>query len=85
MFNAVGRPCDRLLLLPVYDAGGTTDRSLNSDALLARLTCPAESVADLDVAEARIRDLVWPGMAMATFGARDPGLPALARRLAGLL
>ena len=85
MFNTVVRPCDKLLLLPVYDAGGTTDRSLNSDALLARLTCPAESVADLDVAEARIRDLVWPGMAMATFGARDPGLPALARRLAGLL
>lgn len=85
MFNAVVRPCDRLLLLPVYDAGGTTDRSVNSDALLARLTCPAESVADLDAAEARIRDLARPGMAVATFGARDPGLPVLARRLAGLL
>ena len=85
MFNTVVRPCDRLLLLPVYDAGGTTDRSVNSDALLARLTCPAESVADLDAAEARIRDLARPGMAVATFGARDPGLPVLARRLAGLL
>ena len=85
MFNAVVRPCDRLLLLPVYDAGGTTDRSLNSDALLARLTCPAEAVTDLDAAEARIRDLARPGTAVATFGARDPGLPALARRLAGLV
>ena len=84
MFNATVRPCDRLLLLPVYDAGGTTDRSLNSDALLARLTCPAESVPDLAAAEARLRALARPGTAVATFGARDPGLPALARRLAGL-
>ena len=85
MFNTVVRPCDKLLLLPVYDAGGTTDRSVNSDALLARLTCPAESVADLDAAEARMRALAQPGMAVATFGARDPGLPVLARRLSGLV
>lgn len=84
MFNATVRPCDRLLLLPVYDAGGTTDRSLNSDALLARLTCPAEATPDLAAAEARLRALARPGTAVATFGARDPGLPALARRLAGL-
>ncbi len=84
MFNATVRPCDRLLLLPVYDAGGTTDRSLNSDALLARLTCPAEAVPDLAAAESRLRALARPGTVVATFGARDPGLPALARRLAGL-
>lgn len=84
MFNAVVRPCDRLLVLPVYDAGGTTDRSVNSDALLARLRCPAEGVADLAAAEARLRALARPGTALVTFGARDPGLPALARRLAGL-
>ena len=84
MFNAAVRPCDRLLLLPVYDAGGTTDRSLNSDALLARLSCPAELVPDLAAAEARLRALARPGTALVTFGARDPGLPALARRLAGL-
>lgn len=84
MFNATVRPCDRLLLLPVYDAGGTTDRSLNSDALLARLTCPAEATPDLAAAEARLCALARPGTAVATFGARDPGLPALARRLSGL-
>ena len=83
MFNAAVRPCDRLLLLPVYDAGGTTDRSLNSDALLARLSCPAELVPDLAAAEARLHALARPGTALVTFGARDPGLPALARRLAG--
>lgn len=84
MFDAVVRPCDRLLVLPVYDAGGTADRSVGSDALLARLTCPAEPVADLAAAEARLRALAVPGAALVTFGARDPGLPILARRLAGL-
>lgn len=84
MFGATLRPCDRLLLLPVYDAGGTADRSVNSDALLARLTCPAEAIPDLAAAEARLRALARPGLALVTFGARDPGLPALARRLAGL-
>lgn len=83
-FNAVVRPCDRLLLLPVYDAGGTADRAINSADLLARLTCPAEAVGDLDAAFARLATAARPGVALATLGARDPGLPALARRLAGL-
>ena len=82
MFNATLRPCDRLLLLPVYDAGGTADRSVSSGDLLARLNCPAEAVADLSAAEARPRAPAPPGTVLATFGARDPGLPALARRLA---
>ena len=37
MFAETVRPCDKLLLLPVYDAGGTTDRSINSDALLEKV------------------------------------------------
>lgn len=82
MFNATVRPCDRLLLLPVYDAGGSADRSISSADLLSRLTCPAEAVADLSVAEGRLRELARPGTALVTFGARDPGLSALARRLA---
>ena len=50
MFNETVRPCDRLLLLPVYDAGGTTDRSVNSDALFAKLVPgKAELVAAGDV------------------------------------
>lgn len=82
MFNETIRPCDHLLLLPVYDAGGTTDRSINADALAALLrrgcsTC----VPDLDAA------LAWTAAqpsyaAYVTCGARDPGLPLLARRLA---
>lgn len=83
MFNRTLRPCDRLLLLPVYDAGGTADRSVSAADLLARLTIPAEAVAELTEAEARLRALARSGTAVATFGARDPGLSALARRLAG--
>ena len=87
MFAEVIRPQDRLLLLPVYDAGGTTDRSINSDALVAALgERPASSrvtpVADLDAAFAWIcahRDAYG---AYVTAGARDPGLPILAERLA---
>lgn len=81
MFNRVIRPCDRLLLLPVYDAGGTAERSVSSDTLLAQLTCSAEAVPTLEAAEARLRTLARSGCALATFGARDPGLPLLAKRL----
>ena len=89
MFAEAIRPQDRLLLLPVYDAGGTTDRSINSDALVAavaRLDAAAgarvEQVADLDAAfdwcAAHRRDFGC----FVTCGTRDPGLPVLARRLA---
>ncbi len=82
MFNATVRPCDRLLVLPVYDAGGSADRSVNSEALLARLTCPAEGVASLPEAETRLRALAEPGACLAVLGARDPGLSVLAAALA---
>lgn len=83
MFDEVVRPQDKLLLLPVYDAGGTTDRSINSDALAAKLKAGAcELVADLDAAfdcmSARRGDFE----VFVTSGARDPGLPLLAKRLA---
>jgi len=83
MFNETVRPCDRLLLLPVYDAGGTTDRSVNSDALFARLVPgKAVMVPDLDAAYAWMDAHRGGFAALATCGARDPGLPVLARRLA---
>lgn len=83
MFREVIRPVDRLLLLPVYDAGGTTDRSLNSDALAAKLPPgTVEPVADLDAAYRWCAKHRGDFAAFVTAGARDPGLPALARRLA---
>ncbi|MBQ9693239.1 MAG: hypothetical protein IJV69_00585 [Kiritimatiellae bacterium] len=83
MFAQVVRPCDQLLLLPVYDAGGTADRSVNSDALFEQLhhRCPVQLVATLDEAEMALQRFAAPDTALAIFGARDPGLSALAHRL----
>ena len=84
MFRATLRPCDELLVLPVYDAGGTTDRSLNSDALVARLNAsPVRFVEGLEGAEAHLRTHAPAFGALVVAGARDPGLPVLARRLVG--
>ena len=82
MFTSVKRPQDKLFLLPVYDAGGTADRSMNSDALAA-LVPGAQTVDDLNEAEKVLRQLAPAVGAIVTAGARDPGLPVLARRLAG--
>jgi len=81
MFNATIRPQDRLLLLPVYDAGGTADRSINSDVLAARVP-RSVLVKDLDEAYSWISSHKDGFAAFATCGARDPELPGLARRLA---
>ena len=85
-FRGVMRPQDALVLLPVYDAGGTADRSVNSDALAALLGDAPGSVklvSDLEEAEEYLRARADAFGAIVTAGARDPGLPVLARRLAG--
>ena len=82
MFGEVARPCDKLLLLPVYDAGGTADRSVNSDALAARIrpgVC--EPVQSLDAAYEWCAAHCDDYEAFVTCGARDPGLPTLAARI----
>ena len=92
MFAETVRPCDKLLLLPVYDAGGTTDRSVNSDALVGAIAAArgprsssdsrkVELVSDLDAAYAWCAAHKGEYAAFVTCGARDPGLPALAKRL----
>ena len=85
MFAETVRPCDKLLLLPVYDAGGTTDRSVNSGELKAKVEGEGEQrielVPDLDAAYAWCAAHKGEYAAFVTCGARDPGLPALAKRL----
>jgi UDP-N-acetylmuramate--alanine ligase len=78
---------NRLFLLPVYDAGGTADRSVRVEMLaerMASLGAAARCVEAFDVprivaAEAR------PGDVVLVMGARDPDLPALARRVMSAL
>lgn len=99
MFNETMRPQDKLLLLPVYDAGGTTDRSINSDALVAKIAeCQLERscgvgysvsakvdlVKDLDEAYENIKANINDFDVVVTAGARDPGLPDLAKRIGEL-
>ena len=85
MFPRVCRPQDTLLLLPVYDAGGTADRSVGSADLASRLRAKDVNVLpcdSLEEAEAQMREAASKGTgALVTFGARDPGLPRLAKRL----
>ena len=85
MFRATLRPQDVLVLPPVYDAGGTADRSINSDALADLLADAQGKIAlvnDLKEAETVLRAHAPAVGAIVTAGARDPGLPVLARRLA---
>jgi len=84
MFRETLRPQDLLVLPPVYDAGGTADRSVNSDALAALLAEAQGKVvlaSDLKEAETVLRTHAPAVGAIVTAGARDPGLPVLARRL----
>ncbi len=88
LFTEVCRPTDRVLILPVYDAGGTADRSTQAGELVERLQAagvPAEGVEDYAAAVARVSAAARPGDAVITMGARDPGLPALARQLVAAL
>jgi UDP-N-acetylmuramate--alanine ligase len=75
LFHDLLRPCDRLYLLPVYDAGGTADRSVKSADLAVRIArSNARNVANRQsVIDAAGR---W-GDRPATWvvsGARDPTL-----------
>ena len=86
MFNATIRPQDKLLLLPVYDAGGTAFRGINSPMLAEKLDFgKVELVKSIDAAFEWC--VVHPGeyAAIVTCGARDPRLPVLARRLAEIV
>ncbi len=78
------RTGDRLLLLPVYYAGGTVDDDYGSDQFAAEFGGPAD-VRVLPGPEAILED---PGPVQGVYlvmGARDPSLPLLARRMAAVL
>ena len=83
MFSEALSADDALLVLPVYDAGGTADRTIGSEALVERVSGPEAVKVDTfdDV-------VVWCGKdprrfaVVAVAGARDPALPGLARRIA---
>lgn len=80
-------PADRLFVLPVYYAGGTARPVLTAEQWVGQLQArgmAAEHVADFDTLEACLRGLAGPRDAVLGMGARDPGLPQFARRLASV-
>ena len=93
MFASTIRPQDKLILLPVYDAGGTTDRSINSGKLLEEISSrekSGDSARKAILAESLDEAFGWCVAhrtfgCFATCGARDPGLPVLAQKLAEAL
>ncbi len=76
---------DRLFILPVFYAGGTATRKIDSGDLVASLQqrgVLAEMVPDYAALRARLASEVRAGDAILGMGARDPELPRFARRLA---
>jgi UDP-N-acetylmuramate--alanine ligase len=83
-FRDVCRPADFLAVLPVFDAGGTANRSVRSEMLVEKLLAhnvPAAAVGDYAEAVEAVCARVAPGCAVVTMGARDPHLPKLARSI----
>lgn len=81
------RPDDGLCLAPIYDAGGTTERSLTSLDLAADIARrrPCEAVDSHAAVLAWATERAAPGDLVLLCGARDPRLPGLARALLDLL
>ena len=82
MFSATLRCQDRLILLPVYDAGGTAERTVQSDGLAVKVA-GAEFVKTPEEAYRLLMAQTSAFGVIVVAGARDPGLTVLAHRLAG--
>ena len=86
-FGDVVAENDHLLLLPVYYAGGTVERRVDSGTLAAALRSdgiPAECITR-DLLPERMLRLTGPGDTVLLMGARDPELPAIAQEIAAAL
>lgn len=74
---------DKLFVLPVYDAGGTADRSIGADELVRLLLdkgINAEYVEEDTVVD-KVAAAAGEGDIVLVMGARDPNLSALARSI----
>ena len=84
-FAAVCRAQDRLWLLPVYDAGGTANRTVHSgelaDELRARGVHAAQAATYEELGE-QLASAARAGDTILIMGARDPRLPVFAREMA---
>jgi UDP-N-acetylmuramate--alanine ligase len=78
------KPGDRLFLAPIYDAGGTADRSIRSEDLVRSMReqgIPAEIAPSREEASRGLVEGTRSGDRILVMGARDDTLPAFARSL----
>ncbi len=88
-FRSALRPQDHLLLAPIYDAGGTAERTIRSDDIAQPLSRAGIAASVFPSREEALRELIESarrGDRIVVMGARDDTLPSFAREiLAGLL
>ena len=87
-FSGLNSGPDELVILPVYDAGGTADRSISSEMLVDRIHHAGGSTAYVmphDDVPAWVAREAKDGDTVLVMGARDPGLPALALEIVAAL
>ena len=84
MLRATLRSGDHILLAPIYDAGGTANRTIRSEDLVEQLRAAgvdAELASTREDAARRIAAAARHGDRAVVMGARDDTLPAFARSL----
>lgn len=75
---------DSLYLLPIYYAGGTAQKDISSEDIidgLGPVSFHAEAVKDREELLFKLRNRARQGDCVLVMGARDPSLPALARKI----
>jgi UDP-N-acetylmuramate--alanine ligase len=87
-FRDVLRPQDRLLLAPIYDAGGTAERTIRSEDIAEPLRRADLHARVLPTRDAAMRELIENarrGDRVVVMGARDDTLPSFARDILAAL
>jgi UDP-N-acetylmuramate--alanine ligase len=83
-FRTVFRQHDSLYLLPIYYAGGTAEKNISSAEIiqgLGHVAFNAEALSSRDELLARLKADAKSEDCILLMGARDPSLPALARKV----
>jgi len=86
-FRAIFRQGDTLHMLPIYYAGGTAQKDVSSEDIingLGQVAFAARAAKDRDELVSMIKAEARPGDCVLLMGARDPSLPALARKIVDL-
>jgi UDP-N-acetylmuramate--alanine ligase len=82
-FSASLTSSDVLFLLPIYDAGGTANRSISSTDLAQKINGPqVKCVKERKEVIEQVAEIVKEGDVIAVMGARDDTLSVFAQEIA---